>query len=62
MNNSVYDRDPSTVWEYIPAIKPADGALTLVVKDAVMKYAPLNETTFSFDAGKKILRQNRLGN
>jgi len=52
MNNTMYSEDPATVWEYISTARPADGALTLVVADAVMKYAPLNETIFSFDAGE----------
>jgi len=52
MNNTIYSEDPATVWEYVSTSKPADGALTLVVADAVMKYAPVNETIFSFDAGE----------
>jgi len=51
MNNTMYSEDPATTWEFVSTSKPADGALTLVVADAVMKYAPLNETIFSFDAG-----------
>lgn len=43
---------PTAVYEYIPTAKPADGALTLVVADAVMKYAPLNDAIFTFNAGK----------
>ncbi|MGE5251511.1 MAG: hypothetical protein ACM3QS_15015, partial [Bacteroidota bacterium] len=52
VNNSPYSEDPSAVYEYVPTAKPADGALTLVVEDAVAKYAPLGETTFSFDVGE----------
>jgi len=43
---------PTTAYEYIPTDKPADGVLTLVVADAVMKYAPLNDATFTFNAGE----------
>jgi len=43
---------PTTVYEYIPTAKPADGELTLVVADAVMKYAPLKDATFTFSAGE----------
>jgi len=52
MNNTMYSEDPSTVWEFVPTTKPADGALTLVVADAVMKYAPLKDATFTFNAGE----------
>jgi len=52
MNNTMYSEDPSTVYEYISTEKPADGALTLVVEDAMAKYAPLDETTFTFDVGE----------
>lgn len=52
MNNTMYSEDPSIVYEYISTEKPADGALTLVVEDAVAKYAPLDETTFTFDVGE----------
>ena len=52
MNNTMYSEDPATVWEYIPTSMPADGVLTLVVADATIKYAPPNETIFSFDAGE----------
>jgi len=43
---------PTTVYEYIPAAKPADGELTLVVADAVIKYSPLNNATFTFNVGE----------
>lgn len=52
MNNTMYSEDPSIVYEYISTEKPAVGALTLVVEDAVAKYAPLDETTFTFDVGE----------
>ena len=52
MNNTMYSEDPATVWEFVPTTKPVDGVLTLVVADAVMKYAPLNEATFTFNAGE----------
>jgi len=52
MNNTMYSEDPSSVWEFVPVAKPTDGALTLVVADAVMKYAPLNDATFTFNAGE----------
>ena len=52
MNNLPYSEDPATVWEYVPTAKPAAGPLRLVLNDAVMKFAPLNQATFSFDAGQ----------
>jgi hypothetical protein len=52
MNNTKSSEDPSTVYEYVPTAKPAEGALTLVVEDAVAKYAPLDETSFTFDVGE----------
>ena len=52
MNNTLYSEDPSTVWEYVSTAKPAGGALTLVVEDAVAKYAPPDEMTFTFDVGE----------
>jgi len=52
MDNTMYSEDPSTIWEFVPTTKPADGTLTLVVADAVMKYEPLNDATFTFNAGE----------
>jgi hypothetical protein len=52
INNTPYSEDPATVWEYIPAAKPAAGPLTLVLNDAVLKFAPQGQATFSFDAGQ----------
>ena len=52
VNNTRAPGDLSTVYEYIPSAKPADGALTLVVADAVMKYAPASDTLFTFDVGE----------
>jgi len=51
-NTPASENLPTTVYEYIPTAKPADGELTLVVADAVMKYAPLNDAIFTFDAGE----------
>jgi hypothetical protein len=51
INNSQYPEDPAAVWEYVPTAKPAAGPLRLVLNDAVLKFAPLNPVTFSFDAG-----------
>ncbi len=50
MNNTMYSDDPSTVWEYMPNVRPADGTLTLFVEDAIAKYA--SEKVFTFDAGE----------
>jgi hypothetical protein len=52
VNNARASGDLSTVYEYIPTAKPADGALTLVVADAYMKYEPPSDTLFTFDVGE----------
>ena len=52
MNNSPYSEDPATIWEYVPTAKPAAGPLRLVMNDAVLKFAPPNPITYSFDAGQ----------
>jgi hypothetical protein len=51
-NGPVSEYPVGATFEYITSAKPADGALTLVVEDAVAKYAPLDETTFTFDVGE----------
>ena len=51
MNNTPYSENPATVWEYVPTAKPAAGPLTLVLNDAVLKFTPQGDASFSFDAG-----------
>ncbi len=51
INNTINPENSSIVWEYSSTTKPADGALTLVVEDAYVKYSGKHDTSFTFDVG-----------